>query len=351
MTEEEFVGLVMEPTGDRIVRGVPAAIESLGLAGSAGRAAEAVWWFEGCLDLLCLTPGAGDALELLRRDYLLGIISNGDSKLQREKCRQLRLDSEVVVISGDCGFEKPDARIFQKACSLAEVEPPEAVFVGGSSVGKQLRLGLGNHPIPVLRVDVCQPPIGAKGGFRGIAEQLQHVVADPAQVELLAFERQRDLTNYRRSSDSSRKRLSARALLDGNRPLHLVRVEIAVVSDGARLGRRQPTDGAGLAAGNGLGVGDINTVCEAAIGTGDVQVVRAHSLIRQRDGYGGAGLYSQRGGVESVVGGGDEAASPSSGRRRRARRCRGAGAAARGAAASSACGVEGKDEGDHDGRH
>ena len=93
MTEEEFVGLVMEPTGDRIVRGVPAAIESLGLAGSAGRAAEAVWWFEGCLDLLCLTPGAGDALELLRRDYLLGIISNGDSKLQREN-RDLQVANE-----------------------------------------------------------------------------------------------------------------------------------------------------------------------------------------------------------------------------------------------------------------
>src|SRR6266581_4495084 len=83
LRETEFVKLVMEPTGDRIVRGVTAVVESLGLAKSpAGRAAAAASW----LDLLCLMPGARQTLDTLRQTYLLGIITNGDSELQRAKC-------------------------------------------------------------------------------------------------------------------------------------------------------------------------------------------------------------------------------------------------------------------------
>ncbi len=127
LRETEFVKLVMEPTGDRIVRGVTAVVESLGLAKSpAGRAAAAASW----LDLLCLMPGARQTLDTLRETYLLGIITNGDSELQRAKCSALALAIEPIVISGDYGFEKPDPRIFQKACSLAGVAQAESVYVG-----------------------------------------------------------------------------------------------------------------------------------------------------------------------------------------------------------------------------
>lgn len=127
----EFTARVMEPIGNRVVRGVPAAVEELGLGGSeAGRAATSVWFFDGCMELLRAFERVAETVELLRGDYTLGVITNGEEKLQRAKCLRLSLGIELVVISGECGFEKPDPRIFAHACSLAGVAPREAVFVG-----------------------------------------------------------------------------------------------------------------------------------------------------------------------------------------------------------------------------
>jgi putative hydrolase of the HAD superfamily len=121
----------MEQTSDRIVRGVPAVVEELGLAHSeSGRAAIGVWFFQGCMDLLQPLDGVAETIGRLRDDYKLGVITNGSSQLQRAKCNRLGLGAELVIISGEVGYEKPDARIFAGACSLAGVEPREALFVG-----------------------------------------------------------------------------------------------------------------------------------------------------------------------------------------------------------------------------
>jgi len=128
---KEFVARVMEPTGDRVVRGVPAVVEELGLAGSeAGRAAIGAWFFDGCMELLRAFEGVAETVDRLRGGYALGVITNGDGKLQRAKWLRLSLGIELVVISGECGFEKPDPRIFERACSLAGVASREAAFVG-----------------------------------------------------------------------------------------------------------------------------------------------------------------------------------------------------------------------------
>jgi len=128
---DEFVARVMEPTGDRVVHGVPALVEDLCLGGSeAGRAAIGAWFFDGCMELLRAFEGVAETVDRLRGGYALGVITNGDGKLQRAKWLRLGLGIELMVISGECGFEKPDPRIFTHACSLAGVAPREAVFVG-----------------------------------------------------------------------------------------------------------------------------------------------------------------------------------------------------------------------------
>jgi putative hydrolase of the HAD superfamily len=121
----------MEPTGGRVVRGVRDVVKDLGLAGSeAGRTAIGAWTFDGCIDLLRTFEGVAETVDRMRADYALGVITNGDGKLQRVKWLRLNLGIELVVISAECGFEKPDSRIFAHACSLAGVDACDAVFVG-----------------------------------------------------------------------------------------------------------------------------------------------------------------------------------------------------------------------------
>ncbi|MHC4917856.1 MAG: HAD family hydrolase [Planctomycetota bacterium] len=70
-----------------------------------------------------------------------GIISNGDAKSQREKIAAVGLEGrfDPVLVSGDIGIHKPDARVFDEACRLAGVAPAECVYVGdrleGDAVG------------------------------------------------------------------------------------------------------------------------------------------------------------------------------------------------------------------------
>ena len=98
-----------------------------------------------------LLPGAVDViLELKRRGYILGAVTNGVSSLQN-----LKLDTagirgyfDLTVVSGDIGIYKPDRRIFDEAARRAGVENSEVVFVGDHPVNDiQGALGAGMKAI------------------------------------------------------------------------------------------------------------------------------------------------------------------------------------------------------------
>jgi HAD superfamily hydrolase (TIGR01549 family) len=130
---DALVERALEVTGERLVFGVPALIEELGLAETpAGKQAIEAWFFGGCLELLEEHRDVSETLKLLAKDYVLGIITNGQEELQQAKFAHLLLEEHVphVAISGTIGYEKPDVRIFAHALALAGVEPAEAVFVG-----------------------------------------------------------------------------------------------------------------------------------------------------------------------------------------------------------------------------
>jgi putative hydrolase of the HAD superfamily len=73
----------------------------------------------------------------------LGVITNGDGEQQRAKLAALGLDGrlEAVIISGEAGFAKPDARIFELAAAAISVPPHRCLYVGdnraGDAVGAQ----------------------------------------------------------------------------------------------------------------------------------------------------------------------------------------------------------------------
>lgn len=72
-----------------------------------------------------------DALRA-RGDVRLGVVTNGESDLQRRKLDVLGITAyfDAVVVSGDHGWAKPDRRIFERAARDVGVPPHRCLFVG-----------------------------------------------------------------------------------------------------------------------------------------------------------------------------------------------------------------------------
>lgn len=81
-----------------------------------------------------LAPGAEviAMLKSLRRNYLLGIISNGPSAAQWEKIDRLALNRyfDCILISADLPWAKPDRNIFYAGCHYLGVRPDECAMIG-----------------------------------------------------------------------------------------------------------------------------------------------------------------------------------------------------------------------------
>jgi putative hydrolase of the HAD superfamily len=62
----------------------------------------------------------------------IGVVTNGDSEMQRAKLDTLGLGAafEVVVASGDIGIAKPDPRIFHHAARQLRLPPTRCLYVG-----------------------------------------------------------------------------------------------------------------------------------------------------------------------------------------------------------------------------
>lgn len=78
---------------------------------------------------------ASDVISMLRQlriKYLLGLITNGPSNAQWEKIRKLSLEQyfDIILVSGDLPWEKPEREIFRKACRFLNVKPDSCVMVG-----------------------------------------------------------------------------------------------------------------------------------------------------------------------------------------------------------------------------
>jgi HAD superfamily hydrolase (TIGR01549 family) len=79
-------------------------------------------------------PGSRELLEWLKDKVKVGIITNGFKDLQEEKIAICRISPliDILVISEEIGYKKPDWRIFDTALTLAEADPGESVYVGDS---------------------------------------------------------------------------------------------------------------------------------------------------------------------------------------------------------------------------
>jgi putative hydrolase of the HAD superfamily len=87
-------------------------------------------------ELFPLFPEVGSVLRDLRQHYQLAIITNGAPDVQRDKIAGAQLDDafDAIVVSGEVGVGKPDARVFQRALDLLDVTPDKALMVGDNLV-------------------------------------------------------------------------------------------------------------------------------------------------------------------------------------------------------------------------
>ncbi|VEN41726.1 unnamed protein product [Callosobruchus maculatus] len=71
-------------------------------------------------------------LKSLREKCLVGLITNGPSAGQWEKVDRLNLKPlfDVILVSGDLPWEKPQKRIFQEACDMLGVVPSQTIMIG-----------------------------------------------------------------------------------------------------------------------------------------------------------------------------------------------------------------------------
>ena len=78
--------------------------------------------------------GAHELLTALKQQYRLGMITNGVSDIQWTKIKSLDFADyfDVILISGELGFGKPQARIFELALDKLQTSPDDTVMIGNS---------------------------------------------------------------------------------------------------------------------------------------------------------------------------------------------------------------------------
>ena len=84
-----------------------------------------------------LLPDSVDVIKQLKqRGYILGMITNGNSKLQNTKLDTAGIRGlfDVVVVSDDIGIWKPEAGIFEYAMNKVGVTAEQSVYVGDHPV-------------------------------------------------------------------------------------------------------------------------------------------------------------------------------------------------------------------------
>ena len=79
-------------------------------------------------------PGVIDLLISLKKDHTIGLVSNGLGPVQRKRLLKAELMEylDILVISCEVGYAKPDPAILQLAMRLADSTPETTLFVGDS---------------------------------------------------------------------------------------------------------------------------------------------------------------------------------------------------------------------------
>ena len=81
---------------------------------------------------LRLYPQVQETLDQLYSHYSMAVVSDAQSAYAVPELRAVGLLKyfDPIIVSGDYGYRKPDARLFQKALDGLQVRPEQALFLG-----------------------------------------------------------------------------------------------------------------------------------------------------------------------------------------------------------------------------
>jgi putative hydrolase of the HAD superfamily len=81
---------------------------------------------------LRLYPQVQETLDQLRSHYHMAVVSDAQSAYAVPELRSVGLLEyfDPIIVSGDYGYRKPDARLFQKALDLLHLRPEQTLFIG-----------------------------------------------------------------------------------------------------------------------------------------------------------------------------------------------------------------------------
>jgi putative hydrolase of the HAD superfamily len=112
---------------------------------------------------LVLFEDALVVLARLKKDHVLGLITNGPADIQRMEIERLQIEPyfDHILIEGEMGVGKPHPSVFEKATSLAGSAGSQSVFVGNSYAHDMApALAAGWHGIWVRRPTDVPPSAG-----------------------------------------------------------------------------------------------------------------------------------------------------------------------------------------------
>ncbi len=105
------------------------------------------YWYDHFDEYQIVSDGVVEVLMQLKKEYKIGILSNGNSISQHNKITKSGIESlfDVVVVAGDYDIQKPDTRIFQIACEKLGTKCEDTYMIGDtffSDISGAIRSGL-----------------------------------------------------------------------------------------------------------------------------------------------------------------------------------------------------------------
>lgn len=90
------------------------------------------FWNDNFPKCFSINQNSIDIINTLKMHVKVAIITNGSTQRQKSKIINTNLNScfDIIIISEEVGFSKPDKRIFELALNKLNVQPETALFVG-----------------------------------------------------------------------------------------------------------------------------------------------------------------------------------------------------------------------------